>query len=133
MPVPTAASLDDAYVSQVLESPSNRSTLKAGVDGLAPGDPLGYEQAQLVGSSDALDDLFVSDAVGGHRRLEALLDDVEIDCPRIELDRDQVGLLGDEHRAAWLALAILDDPRQRERLDLTASAVKRSLSPAAQA
>jgi hypothetical protein len=68
-----------------------------------------------VQAADSLHDLFVGEAVGGQRGEQPLLDDGPIDAAGIQLDRGQVALLGDQHGAARLTLAVLDDPLQGGR------------------
>ena len=62
----------------------------------------------------------------------AEFDQVEVDLTLVELDGDEMGLLGDPHRRPRVAGAQLDDLLQRRRGDRQSSAAKRSASPRSQ-
>ena len=71
------------------------------------------EQPVLVQQPDPLHHLLHRRPVALERALEAELHQVEPDLARVELDRDQVGLLGDPHGRPRVAAAQLHDPLER--------------------
>ena len=63
--------------------------------------------------ADPLHDLLHRRPVALERALVAELHEVELDLARVELDRDEVHLLGDPHGRARVSVAELDDPVER--------------------
>ena len=62
---------------------------------------------------DPLHHLLHRGAVALERALEADLHEVQADLASVELERDEMRLLGDPHGRARMAAAQLDDPRER--------------------
>ena len=75
---------------------------------MARGQPARHGERLPVQPPDALHGLLHRRAIAGDRALEGQLDQVGADRGGLELDREQVGLLRDEHRGARMAGAELD-------------------------
>src|SRR5213596_4346520 len=119
-PAAPAGVADDARVAQPAQRAAGVLRRDALVQARAGGHALRQPLRVAADRPDALQRLLLLEPVGAHRRTERRRDDRAVEAPAQLGARDEMRLLGEQHRSPRVALAELDEPLERRVLDRAA-------------